>query len=52
MSAVCICDEYPPNASLTMIGLAVPVYTTVGVVMSAVYYICMNRKNNVGITDK
>ena len=51
-SAVCICEEYPPNASLTMIGLAVPVYTTVGVVMSAVYYICMNKKNNVGIADK
>ena len=41
-----------PNASLTMIGLAAPVSTTVGVVMSAVYYICMNRKNNVGIADK
>ena len=33
-----------PNASLTMIGLAAPVSTTVGVIMSAVYYICINRK--------
>lgn len=33
-----------PNASLTMIGLAAPVSTTVGVVMSAIYYICMNKK--------
>ena len=41
-----------PNASLTMIGLAAPVSTTVGVLMSAVYYICMNRKNNVGMADK
>lgn len=34
-----------PNASLTMIGLAAPVSTTVGVIMSAVYYICINRKS-------
>ena len=34
-----------PNASLTMIGLAAPVSTTVGVTMSAVYYICINRKS-------
>ena len=33
-----------PNASLTMIGLAAPVSTTVGVIMSVVYYICINRK--------
>ena len=33
-----------PNASLTMIGLAAPVSTTVGVVMCAVYYWHMNRK--------
>ena len=33
-----------PNASLTMIGFAAPVSTTVGVIMSAVYYICINRK--------
>ena len=33
-----------PDASLTMIGLAAPVSTTVGVVMSAIYYICMNKK--------
>ena len=34
-----------PNASLTMIGLAAPVSTTVGVIMSVVYYICINRKS-------
>lgn len=33
-----------PDASLTMIGLAAPVSTTVGVVMCAVYYWHMNRK--------
>ncbi len=33
-----------PNASLTMIGLAAPVSTTVGVIMSVIYYICINRK--------
>ena len=33
-----------PDASLTMIGLAAPVSTTVGVVMCAVYYWYMNRK--------
>ena len=33
-----------PNASLTMIGLAAPVSTTVGVVMCAVYYWHMNHK--------
>ena len=33
-----------PDASLTMIGLAAPVSTTVGVVMCAVYYWNMNRK--------
>ena len=33
-----------PNASLTKIGLAAPVSTTVGVIMSVVYYICINRK--------
>lgn len=32
------------DASLTMIGLAAPVSTTVGVVMCAVYYWHMNRK--------
>lgn len=34
-----------PNASLTMIGLAAPVSTTVGVIMSVIYYICINRKS-------
>ena len=33
-----------PDANLTMIGLAAPVSTTVGVVMCAVYYWHMNRK--------
>ena len=33
-----------PDASLTMIGLAAPVSTTVGVVMCAVYYWHMNHK--------
>ena len=33
-----------PDASLTMIGLAAPVSTTVGVVMCAVYYWHMNNK--------
>ena len=33
-----------PDASLTMIGLAAPVSTTVGVVMCAGYYWHMNRK--------
>ncbi len=33
-----------PNASLTMIGLAAPVSTMVGVVMCAVYYWHMNHK--------
>lgn len=33
-----------PDASLTMIGLAAPVSTTVGVIMSVIYYICINRK--------
>ena len=33
-----------PDASLTMIGLAAPVSTTVGVVMCAFYYWHMNRK--------
>lgn len=33
-----------PDASLTMIGLAAPVSTTVGVVMCAVYHWHMNRK--------
>ena len=33
-----------PDVSLTMIGLAAPVSTTVGVVMCAVYYWHMNRK--------
>ena len=36
-----------PNASLTMIGLAAPVSTTVGVVMCAVYYWHMNHKKKV-----
>lgn len=34
-----------PNASLTNIGLAAPVSTTVGVIMSIVYFIYLNRKN-------
>ena len=33
-----------PNASLIKIGLAAPVSTTVGVIMSVIYYICINRK--------
>ena len=31
-----------PNASLIKIGLAAPVSTTVGVIMSVIYYICIN----------
>ena len=34
-----------PNASLTKIGLAAPVSTTVGVIMSVIYYIYINRKS-------
>ena len=33
-----------PNASLTKIGLAAPVSTTVGIVLNVIYYIHMNRK--------
>ena len=33
-----------PNASLTMIGLAAPVSTTVGIVLNVLYYIHLNRK--------
>ena len=34
-----------PNASLTKIGLAAPVSTAVGVIMSVIYYIYINRKS-------
>ena len=33
-----------PNASLTKIGLAAPVSTTVGVIMNVIFFIYMNRK--------
>ena len=33
-----------PNASLTKIGLAPPVSTTVGVIMNVIFFIYMNRK--------
>ena len=33
-----------PNASLTMIGLAAPVSTTVGIVLNVLYYLHLNRK--------
>ena len=33
-----------PNASLTKIGLAAPVSTTVGVIMNVILFIYMNRK--------
>ena len=32
-----------PNASLTKIGLAAPVSTTVGVVLNIAFYMCLNR---------
>ena len=31
-----------PNASLTKIGLAAPVSTTVGVVLNIAFYMCLN----------
>lgn len=34
-----------PNASLTMIGLAAPVSTTVGVIMNVIFFLCMNKKS-------
>ena len=42
-----------PNASLTKIGLAAPVSTTVGIIMSVIYYMYLNRKmlNNRQETD-
>ena len=35
-----------PNASLTMIGLAAPVSTAVGIVLNVGYYLYLNRKKN------
>ena len=34
-----------PNASLTKIGLAAPVSTTVGVIMNVIFFIYMNKKS-------
>ena len=34
-----------PNASLTMIGLAAPVSTTVGVIMNVIFFLYMNKKS-------
>ena len=33
-----------PNASLTMIGLAAPVSTTVGIILNVGFYLYLNRK--------
>lgn len=36
-----------PNASLTMIGLAAPVSTTVGIILNVGFYLYLNRKQEV-----
>lgn len=33
-----------PNASLTKIGLAAPVSTTVGIILNVLFYLHLNRK--------
>ena len=33
-----------PNASLTKIGLAAPVSTTVGILLNVGFYLCLNKK--------
>lgn len=37
------CMSIQPNASLTKIGLAAPVSTTVGVVLNIAFYMYLNR---------
>ena len=41
---VLIIMSIQPNASLTKIGLAAPVSTTVGIVLNVLYYLHLNRK--------
>ena len=38
-----------PNASLTKIGLAAPVSTTVGIVLNLIFYQYLNRKKKTGV---
>ncbi len=38
-----------PNASLTKIGLAAPVSTTVGIVLNLIFYLYLNRKKKMGV---
>ncbi len=38
-----------PNASLTKIGLAAPVSTTVGIVLNLIFYQYLNRKKKMGV---
>ena len=40
---IAYCMSIQPNASLTKIGLAAPVSTTVGVVLNIAFYMYLNR---------
>ncbi len=37
-----------PNASLTKIGLAAPVSTTVGIALNVAFYVALNRREQSG----